>query len=73
MDAIPSEWFERTLRRDFALHGNTVAYWAALEREHDDPELALLDPEFVFRISGLLRRIWEGSLLPSELHWCPLE
>lgn len=57
--------------RDFALHGNTVAYWAALEREADDPELAVPDPEFVFRISGLLRRVWEDSLVPIHLDWSP--
>jgi hypothetical protein len=62
-----SGWFERTLCRDFALHGNTVAYWAALERERDDPELTKPEPEFVFRISGLLRRVWESSLVPIDI------
>lgn len=64
-----SEWFDRTLHRDFALHGNTVAYWARLERESDDPEFRLPDPEFVFGISGQLRRIWDRSLIPIEIHW----
>jgi hypothetical protein len=64
-----SEWFDRTLHRDFALHGNTVAYWARLERESDDPEFSLPDPEFVFGISGQLRRIWDRSLIPIEIHW----
>lgn len=66
-DAVLSGWFERSLRRDFALHGNTVAYWAALEREADDPELALPEPEVAFRISGLLRRVWENSLVPIDI------
>jgi hypothetical protein len=69
LDEDLSSWFERTLRRDFALHGNTVAYWAALERENDDPELSLPEPEFVFRISGLLRRIWEDSLVAIDIDW----
>jgi hypothetical protein len=73
LDVALSGWFERTLRRDFALHGHTVAYWAALDREDDDPELALPEPEFVFRISGLLRRVWEDSLVPIDLDWRPLE
>lgn len=59
-----SDWFQRTLRRDFALHGHTVADWAALEREPEDPELQRSDPEFVFRISGMLRGVWEDSLSP---------
>jgi hypothetical protein len=69
LDTTHSEWFDRTLRRDFALHGHTVAYWAMLERASDDPEFGLSDPEFVFKISGLLRRIWEDSLMPIDLHW----
>lgn len=73
LEADRSIWFERTLRRDFALHGNTVAYWAALQREADDPELAASEPGFVFRISGLLRRVWEHSLVPIRLDWCPRE
>ncbi len=64
-----SEWFDRTLGRDFALHGNTIAYWARLERESDDPEFSLPDPEFVFRISGQLRQIWDRSLVPIEIYW----
>jgi hypothetical protein len=64
-----SEWFDRTLARDFALHGNTIAYWARLERESDDPEFSLPDPEFVFRISGQLRQIWDRSLVPIEIYW----
>lgn len=73
LDVALSRWFEHTLRRDFALHGHTVEYWAALEREHDDPELALPEPDLVFRISGLLRRVWEDSLVPIDLCWRPLE
>ncbi len=69
ISADVSEWFDRTLQRDFALHGNTLAYWAALERESDDPEFNFPDPEFVFGISGQLRRIWERSLVPIEIHW----
>jgi hypothetical protein len=61
-----SRWFERTLRRDFALHGHTIAYWAALELEADDPELGRDDPETVFPISRLLREVWEDSLVPVE-------
>jgi hypothetical protein len=68
-DTVHSGWFDRTLRRDFVLHGHTVAYWAALERASDDPELSLSNPEFVFKNSGLLRRIWEDSLIPIDLHW----
>jgi hypothetical protein len=64
-----SAWFDRTLQRDFALHGNTIAYWSILDRESDDPEFSLPDPEFVFGISGQLRRIWERSLIPTEIHW----
>lgn len=59
-----ASWFDETLRRDFALHGHSVAYWAALDREANDPELARL----VFRISKPLREIWESSLVPIELH-----
>lgn len=62
-----SEWFKKTLRRDFAIHGHTVSYWAALDREADDPELHRTDPEFVFGISSLLREIWEASLVPVEV------
>lgn len=61
------EWFRTTLHRDFALHGHTVAYWAALDLEADDPELQRADPELVFSISSLLREIWEASLFPVEL------
>jgi hypothetical protein len=69
LDEKLSEWFDRTLRRDFSLHGNTIAhYWAELDRESDDPELSLTDPEFVCPISGQLRRIWEASLIPIDLH-----
>ncbi len=60
-------WFERTLRRDFALHGHSVAYWAALDRDARDPELRRQSSESVFRISGKLREIWESSLVPIEL------
>jgi hypothetical protein len=69
ISADVSEWFDRTLQRDFALHGNTIAYWARLDRESDDPEFSLPDPDFVFGISGQLRRIWDRSLIPIEIHW----
>jgi hypothetical protein len=59
-----SPWFRETLRRDFALHGHTVAYWAALDREADDPELRCDEPEYVFPISSLMRDVWEDSLVP---------
>lgn len=62
-----SEWFRTRLRRDFALHGHTIAYWATLDREADDPELRRSDPESVFTISGLLREIWEASLSPVDV------
>ena len=62
-----SEWFRTTLRRDFALHGHTVSYWAALDLEADDPELQRADPELVFSISSLMREIWEASLFPVEI------
>ncbi len=62
-----SEWFRKTLRRDFAIHGHTVAYWAALDREADDLELHRNDPEFAFGISGLLREVWETSLVRVEI------
>ena len=61
-----SSWFNEALRRDFALHGHLVAYWAALEREADDPELERR--EHVFRISKPLREIWESSLVPIDLY-----
>jgi hypothetical protein len=65
-----AEWFDRTLRRDFALHGNTIAhYWAELDRDRNDPEFKLIDPEFICAISGQLRRIWEDSLIPIDLYW----
>jgi hypothetical protein len=64
-----SEWFDLRLRRDFALHGNTIAYWAALDRESNDPELSSTDPEFVFPMSGQLRRIWDDSLIPIDIYW----
>ncbi|NJR32293.1 MAG: hypothetical protein HC778_04880 [Chamaesiphon sp. CSU_1_12] len=70
LDETLSEWFDRTLRRDFALHGNTIAhYWAALDRESNDPELSLIDPEFVCPISGQLRRIWDDSLISIDIYW----
>jgi hypothetical protein len=60
-------WFKTTLLRDFALHGHTVAYWASLDREADDPELRREDPELVFSISGWLRDIWEQSLFSVDV------
>jgi hypothetical protein len=69
LDKTLSEWFDRTLRRDFALHGHTIAYWAILDRESNDPELSITDPQFVFAISGQLRRIWDDSLIPIDIHW----
>lgn len=69
LDEVHSGWFEQALRRDFALHGHTVAYWAALDRPSDDPELTHPDPEFVFTISGLLRRVWDAALIPIDLDW----
>ena len=70
LDRTLAEWFDRRLRSDFAFHGNTIAhYWAALEREIDDPELSVSDPEFVCAISGQLRRIWEDSLIPIDIYW----
>ena len=64
-------WFERTLHRDFALHGHTVAYWAALDRPSDDPELQLADPEFVFAISARMRRAWDASIIAIDVEWTP--
>lgn len=69
LDKTLSKWFDLTLSRDFALHGNTIAYWAALDRESNDPELSLADPQFVFPISGQLRRIWDDSLIPIDIYW----
>jgi hypothetical protein len=69
LDEARATWFDRTLRRDFALHGNTIADWATLDRDREDPEFSLTDPEFVFAISGQLRRIWEDSLIPIDIHW----
>jgi hypothetical protein len=69
LDETRAVWFDRTLRRDFALHGNTIADGARLDREHDDPEFSLTNPEFVTPISGQLRRIWEDSLIPINIHW----
>jgi hypothetical protein len=68
-DKTLSEWFDLTLSRNFALHGNTIAYWATLDRESDDPELSLTDPQFVFAISGQLRRIWDDSLITIDIYW----
>lgn len=68
-DEVASRWFDRTLCRDFPLHGHTVAYWAALDREQDDPGLRSSDPEAVFAISRLLRDVWERSLLPIDVAW----
>lgn len=67
-----TRWFEQTLRRDFALHGHTVGRWAMLDRDRDDSEFQLTYPEFVFRISGMMRRIWEESLVPIDVKWVPL-
>ena len=69
LDKTLAKWFERTLRCDFALHGNTIAYWATLDRGGADPELSITDPQFVFAISGQLRRIWEDSLIPIDIYW----
>jgi hypothetical protein len=69
LDKTLSEWFDLTLSRNFALHGNTIAYWATLDRESNDPELSITDPQFVFAISGKLRRIWDNSLIPINIHW----
>lgn len=67
-----SRWFDQTLRRDFALHGHTVGRWAKLDRDRDDSEFQLTYPEFVFRISGMMRRIWEESLVPIDVKWVPV-
>jgi hypothetical protein len=70
-DPVRSAWFDRTLRQDFALHGHTVIQWAALRYEKDHPELFSPNPEFVCKCSGMLRLIWEESLIPIELQWQP--
>lgn len=67
-----SGWFDRTLRQDFALHGHTIIQWAALRYEKDHPELSSPEPEFVYKCSGMLRRIWEESLMPIDLQWQPI-
>ncbi|WP_146138247.1 hypothetical protein [Chamaesiphon polymorphus] len=69
LDNTLSKWFDCTLRCDFALHGNTIAYWATLDRESNDPEFSLTDPQFVFAISGKLRRIWNDSQIPIDVYW----
>ncbi len=53
-------WFDHTLRRDFALHGQLVRYWSWLDRP-------VLDDENSWAISPQLRRIfWDGlKLLPA--------
>ncbi|WP_394843190.1 hypothetical protein LZC95_39835 [Pendulispora brunnea] len=61
-----ASWFYTRLRRDFALHGHTIAYWACLQRDAADPEFRRRDPEFVFPISGLLRTVWEESLVAVD-------
>lgn len=64
-----SPWFIRTLGRDFALHGHTVAQWAALDREPEDAELRDIDPQQVYAISAMLRDVWDGALVPVPSTW----
>jgi hypothetical protein len=57
--SIWSDWFERTLIRDFAIHGHTVAYWCVLEQVTET--FLQPDPEFCFTITPLMRKVWTKS------------
>ena len=49
-------WFDQALRRDFALHGHTILYWACLDSNID-----------VFEFTSWMRQIWWQSLVPAAL------
>ncbi len=58
---------QATLDAEFDLMSNSgMQDWPL---EVSDPEFSLPDPEFVFRISGQLRQIWDRSLVPIEIYW----
>lgn len=62
-------WVDRTLRRDFAIHGHTFETWAALDADSDAPDLCSHAHERVFASSLQLRRIWDETLVPIVLTW----
>lgn len=57
----PVERMERLLRQDFTLHLHTINYWCLHEEA---------DPENVFAVTPLLRRIWsECYNQERHQHW----
>ncbi len=63
------DWIDRTLRRDFAIHGHTFETWAALDADSDAPDLRNISQERVFASSLQLRRIWDETLVPFAVTW----
>jgi hypothetical protein len=54
------ERVEALLRRDFVLHFHTISYWCLHEET---------DPDNVFRVTSLLRRIWQDCYKPEYSRW----
>jgi hypothetical protein len=51
---------EPLLRQDFALHLHTIEYWCLQEET---------DPENVFAVTPLLRRVWQDCFKPEYQQW----
>ncbi|BDI28347.1 hypothetical protein CCAX7_003980 [Capsulimonas corticalis] len=55
---------ERLLRQNFLIHLHTIRYWCRVDVEETDT-----DPDHVFNVTPMMRRIWADCFKPEYQKW----